>query len=103
MRISGRLHHDPNAAGEAGGIREPRGPGARRLALRAAPWAVLALVLAVAGSAGAHSLPLESSPGPGAVLPPAPRALSLRFNNRVEKNLSPIRLRDQRGGLTPVN
>jgi methionine-rich copper-binding protein CopC len=56
-----------------------------------------ALVLAVASSAAAHSLLLESSPGAGSVLSSSPRELSLRFNNRIEKKLSTIRLRDERG------
>ena len=61
-----------------------------------------ALVLAVAGSARAHSLLLESSPGARAVLTASPGELSLRFNNRIEKTLSTIRLRDEHGAVRPV-
>jgi methionine-rich copper-binding protein CopC len=50
------------------------------------------LVLAAAGAASAHSLLLESSPAAGATLATAPRQLALRFNNRIEKPLSRIRL-----------
>jgi copper resistance protein C len=50
------------------------------------------LVLATAGLAGAHSLLLESVPAAGATLTTAPRELMLRFNNRIEKSLSRIRL-----------
>ena len=69
-----------------------------------ARWAILAgaLVLAVAGSARAHSLLLESAPGAGAVLAASPRELSLRFNNRIEKKLSTIRLRDEHGAARAV-
>ena len=64
-------------------------------------WAILtsALVLAVAGSALAHSLLLESSPGAGSVVMVSPRELSLRFNNRIEKKLSTVRLRDEQGAV----
>ena len=69
-----------------------------------ARWVILtgALVLAVAGSALAHSLLLESSPGAGSVVTAAPRELSLRFNNRIEKKLSTIRLRDEHGAVRAV-
>jgi methionine-rich copper-binding protein CopC len=50
------------------------------------------LVLATAGLGGAHSLLLESVPAAGATLTVAPRELMLRFNNRIEKSLSRIRL-----------
>ena len=70
----------------------------------AARWAILtgALVLAVAGSAPAHSLLLESSPGAGSVVAASPPELSLRFNNRIEKKLSTIRLRDEHGAARPA-
>jgi len=69
-----------------------------------ARWAILtgALVLAIAGSASSHSLLLESSPGAGSVLTGTPRELSLRFNNRIEKKLSTIRLRDEQGAVRPA-
>ncbi|HYS16027.1 MAG TPA: copper resistance CopC family protein [Candidatus Binatia bacterium] len=55
------------------------------------------LVLALAASAPAHSLLLESSPAAGATLGEAPPKISLRFNNRIEKKLSTIRVLDERG------
>jgi methionine-rich copper-binding protein CopC len=45
----------------------------------------------------AHSLLLESSPAAEATLAAAPVQLTLRFNNRIEKRLSRITLRDERG------
>lgn len=54
---------------------------------------VAAALLAAAGSALAHSLLLEASPAPDAEVA-APRAVSLRFNNRIEKHLSRVRLID---------
>ena len=54
-------------------------------------------LVAVAGSASAHSLLLESVPAPGAALAEAPRQLMLRFNNRIERSLSRVRLVDSRG------
>jgi copper resistance protein C len=50
-----------------------------------------ALVLTLATAAGAHSLLIASVPPAGAVVSAAP-AVALRFNNRIEKNLSQIRL-----------
>lgn len=61
-----------------------------------------ALLLVVAGSAPAHSLLLESSPAAGSVVVASPRELSLRFNNRIEKKLSMIRLRDEQGAVRPA-
>ena len=59
-------------------------------------------VLAVAGPAAAHSLLLESAPAAGATLPAAPSELRLRFNNRIEKPLSRVRLLDGHGKVQPV-
>lgn len=42
--------------------------------------------------AAAHSLLLESAPAAGAVLAAVPPHLTLRFNNRIEKRLSTVRL-----------
>ena len=53
---------------------------------------------ALVGPAAAHSLLLESTPAAGATLPAAPPELMLRFNNRIEKPLSRVRLVDARGG-----
>ena len=55
-----------------------------------------ALALWPAASAGAHSLLLASSPGADAVMT-APAGVALRFNNRIEKKLSHIRLVPPRG------
>ena len=46
----------------------------------------------------AHSLLLESSPAAGVTLSSPPDTLMLRFNNRIEKPLSRIRLVDAAGG-----
>jgi copper resistance protein C len=58
--------------------------------------------LALTGSAAAHSLLLESSPAAGATLASTPGQLVLRFNNRIEKSLSRVRLLDDRGGAQPL-
>jgi methionine-rich copper-binding protein CopC len=55
------------------------------------------LLLAAAGPATAHSLLLESAPASGATLTTPPRELTLRFNNRIEKSLSRVRVLDERG------
>jgi len=60
------------------------------------------LVMALAGGAVAHSLLLESSPAAGATLTDSPPQIALRFNNRIEKTLSTIRVLDERGGSRPV-
>jgi methionine-rich copper-binding protein CopC len=65
----------------------------RRLA---APCAWLVLVLAVA-PVFAHSLLLESSPAANSALATPPGALRLRFNNRIEKRLSRLRLVNEKG------
>jgi len=59
-------------------------------------------VLALAGGTPAHSLLLESSPVAGATLAAPPQQITLRFNNRIEKKLSAIRLVDERGAPRPV-
>ena len=58
--------------------------------------AVGALALWLAAAAGAHSLLLASSPGADAVVT-APAGVALRFNNRIEKKLSQLRLVPPRG------
>ena len=60
------------------------------------------LVLAVATPPAAHSLLLESVPPAGATLTTPPRELMLRFNNRIEKSLSRVRLLDERGSAQPL-
>jgi methionine-rich copper-binding protein CopC len=47
--------------------------------------------------AGAHSLLLESAPAANSTVDTSPPALRLRFNNRIEKRLSRVRLVDERG------
>ena len=63
--------------------------------------ALLAAVLGlgVPTPAPAHSLLLESTPAAGATVTVAPPTLSLRFNNRVEKLLSRLRLSTAHGEL----
>jgi methionine-rich copper-binding protein CopC len=58
--------------------------------------AAAALVLALGSGAHAHSLLLSSVPQAGAVVNGA-SAVSLRFNNRIEKKLCQIRLVSPRG------
>lgn len=55
-----------------------------------------------AGPAVAHSLLLESAPAAGATLPSSPASLMLRFNNRIEKALSRVRLVDAAGVKRPL-
>jgi methionine-rich copper-binding protein CopC len=54
-------------------------------------------VLCSATPAVAHSLLLASSPAANAVVTASPPYLVLRFNNRIEKRLSRVRLVDERG------
>lgn len=61
-----------------------------------------ALAAPAAGPVAAHSLLLESSPASGATLTQPPRRLTLRFNNRIEKALSRVRLVDSRGTAQPL-
>jgi methionine-rich copper-binding protein CopC len=60
-----------------------------------------ALVLALAGSAFAHSLLLESRPAAGSI-GVAPGTLTVRFNNRIEKALSRLKLVNERGEALPL-
>jgi methionine-rich copper-binding protein CopC len=72
--------------------------------IAARSWLALgaALMLAAAGPAAAHSLLIESTPAANATLTAPPRQLALRFNNRIEKALSRVRLVDARGGGQPL-
>ena len=70
--------------------------------MRAGVVAAGILLLALASSACAHSLLLESAPAADALLAAPPPEISLRFNNRIEKKLSTIRLLDERGGARPL-
>jgi methionine-rich copper-binding protein CopC len=64
---------------------------------------LLAVALVSApGAVGAHSLLLESVPASGATLTAPPRELTLRFNNRIERSLSRVRLVDDRGADRPL-
>ena len=70
--------------------------------MRAGVVAAGILLLALASSGHAHSLLLESAPAADALLAAPPPEISLRFNNRIEKKLSTIRLLDERGGARPL-
>jgi methionine-rich copper-binding protein CopC len=70
----------------------------RRLALLLAGG----LAVALAAPAGAHSLLLDSVPAAGATLAAAPPRLVLRFNNRIEKSLSRVRVVDAAGAAQPL-
>ncbi|MBI4636690.1 MAG: copper resistance protein CopC [Candidatus Rokubacteria bacterium] len=65
--------------------------------IRLAGALILGALALAAGRASAHSLLLESQPPAGAVVPAAPAEIALRFNNRIEKSLSRVRLVDPRG------
>jgi copper resistance protein C len=67
--------------------------------LTSLPALVLTLVvtLLAAVPAGAHSLLISSEPAANAALTTSPAYLVLRFNNRIEKRLSRVRLVDERG------
>jgi methionine-rich copper-binding protein CopC len=58
--------------------------------------ATVALLLSSAPAA-AHSLLLGSTPASNAVVTASPPYVALRFNNRIEKRLSRVRLVDERG------
>jgi methionine-rich copper-binding protein CopC len=71
--------------------------------IRSLPGLLVAgLVLATAGQTDAHSLLLESVPAAGAALTAPPPTLTLRFNNRIEKALSRIRLVSGAGVVQPL-
>jgi methionine-rich copper-binding protein CopC len=63
---------------------------------RLAGLGLAVLLCVLASSATSHSLLLESSPAAGATVS-APDQIILRFNNRVEKGLSRLRLVDAAG------
>jgi len=63
---------------------------------RASLLVAVALATFLASAAAAHSLLLASVPSADAVVSAAP-GLSLRFNNRIEKKLSRVRLVAARG------
>ena len=55
-----------------------------------------------AGPAAAHSLLIDSVPSANAKLAAPPRELVLRFNNRIEKKLSRVRLVGSNGARLEV-
>lgn len=55
----------------------------------------VALVIAGVAPAAAHSLLLSSVPAADAVVQTSPPYVTLRFNNRIEKRLSRVRLVDE--------
>jgi methionine-rich copper-binding protein CopC len=58
------------------------------LLIMAVPLAIAVLV----EGAAAHSLLIESTPAPNTTIDTLPRELVLRFNNRIEKKLSKVRV-----------
>jgi hypothetical protein len=71
--------------------------------IAARAWLLGALLaLAAAAPAAAHSLLLESMPAANATLTATPARLALRFNNRIEKALSRVRLLDAHGVAQPL-
>jgi copper resistance protein C len=65
--------------------------------LRRCIVAAALLLIGAVLPAAAHSLLLESSPAANTVLTAPPPGVTLRFNNRIEKGLSRLRLIDARG------
>ena len=57
------------------------------------------LILASTVSVAAHSLLLSSDPVSDAVIKRSPAYVTLRFNNRIEKRLSRVRLVDEHGAV----
>lgn len=60
---------------------------------------VVALIIAAVPPVVAHSLLLSSVPAADAVLQASPAYVTLRFNNRIEKRLSRVRLVDEHGAV----
>jgi methionine-rich copper-binding protein CopC len=62
---------------------------------------LLATIVALlpAAPTAAHSLLLSSTPAPNSVVAASPPYVSLKFNNRIEKRLSRVRLVDERGAV----
>ena len=58
-----------------------------------------ALIITAVLPAAAHSLLLSSVPAADAVLQASPPYVTLRFNNRIEKRLSRVRLVDEHGAV----
>jgi copper resistance protein C len=78
-----------------------RAIGASRIALRAC--ALCAVLLASNPGAGsAHAIILESEPAAGAALAEPPARIYLRFNSKLEKRLSSVRLAAADGRPVPL-
>src|SRR5262245_23461294 len=97
MRLSDRRDAGAHAQGSGRGLRGCVPARPRRLALsRGALWArallLLGLVFAAPGPVQPHPLLIESIPSASASLTALPPEIVLRFNNRVEKKLSRVRL-----------
>lgn len=65
--------------------------------MRRVTVAAALLLMGAVLPAAAHSLLLDSSPAANTVLTASPAQITLRFNNRIEKGLSRLRLIDARG------
>jgi methionine-rich copper-binding protein CopC len=69
---------------------------------RAAGALFIGVLIGGAVPAAGHSLLIESIPAANAVLATPPRDLVLRFNNRIEKKLSRVRLVGRNGARRDV-
>jgi len=79
-------------------VRRRRGPGGRQLGrLAAVALACLALVLAVAGPAGAHTTLLFSNPAADGTVPTAPASITLIFDQPIGLTANTVRLSDANG------
>ena len=66
-------------------------------------WALCAALLAWdSGAAWAHAIILESEPAAGAQLAEPPARIYLRFNSKLEKQLSSVRLMSADGRPVPL-
>jgi copper resistance protein C len=64
----------------------------RRIAAALLLAALIAAMGAAARTAMAHALVVESEPAPGARISPAPGAVRIRFNSKIERRLSRLSL-----------
>jgi hypothetical protein len=72
-----------------------------RIALRACALCA-ALLASNPGAAAAHAIILESEPTAGATLAEPPARIYLRFNSKLEKRLSSVRLASADGRPVPL-
>src|SRR5215470_3066077 len=91
MRLSDRRDAGADAEGKGRGPRGRSASRPRRLALTLV-LLLVGVVLAGPTPALAHSLLIESVPAANATLAATPAELTLRFNNRIEKKLSKVRV-----------